>query len=191
MNAVYGVRLLLFFFLCFKIVYTLFFVFAVYTRRPQVPKKPSKPQGTERPPKPAATASERKRRVDARKAEGQQRQEAQLAMLSQVEEAPRQEDAVPQPDIDESEEVEAASSSSRRRKGQADDEILRGPFPGGPHDPSLLPSFLGHVAADIWNGKEDRPVLRCYNHTSKFNKWEYAATAATWGWRRLFQRSKL
>lgn len=33
------------------------------------------------------------------------------------------------------------------------DEPLSGPFPGGPHDPSVLKSFKSHVAAAIWFNK--------------------------------------
>lgn len=33
------------------------------------------------------------------------------------------------------------------------DEPLSGPFPGGPHDPSVLKSFKSQVAAAIWFNK--------------------------------------
>ncbi|XP_061990668.1 protein MAIN-LIKE 2-like [Rosa rugosa] len=50
------------------------------------------------------------------------------------------------------------------------DEPLSGPFPGGPHDPSVLKSFKSHVAAAIWFNKEHDP-LKLQNHSYKLTQW--------------------
>ncbi|KAH6816983.1 hypothetical protein C2S51_000586 [Perilla frutescens var. frutescens] len=60
-----------------------------------------------------------------------------------------------------------------------DDEILRGPFPSGPTDTSVLRSFKTHVAAVIWRG-EEREVLKCHCLTTKLMKWPFADDLRTW-----------
>ena len=52
------------------------------------------------------------------------------------------------------------------------DRPLTTAFPGGPSDPSLLPSFTSHVAAHIWYGSERDP-LRCISHGSKIADWPW------------------
>ncbi|XP_062000152.1 protein MAIN-LIKE 1-like isoform X2 [Rosa rugosa] len=52
------------------------------------------------------------------------------------------------------------------------DEPLSGPFPGGPHDPSVLKSFKSHVAAAIWFNKERDP-LKLQNHSYKLTQWVF------------------
>ncbi|KAH6756892.1 hypothetical protein C2S53_006694 [Perilla frutescens var. hirtella] len=59
------------------------------------------------------------------------------------------------------------------------EEILRGPFPGGPTDTSVLRSFKTHVAAAIWRGKE-RDVLKCHSQTTKLLRWSAACNSETW-----------
>ncbi|KAH6781149.1 hypothetical protein C2S52_012386 [Perilla frutescens var. hirtella] len=61
-----------------------------------------------------------------------------------------------------------------------DDEILRGPFPGGPIDTSVLRSFKTHIAAAIWRG-EEREVLKCHCLTAKLLRWQPAEdSSVTW-----------
>ena len=52
------------------------------------------------------------------------------------------------------------------------DRPLTMPFPGGPSDPSLIPSFTSHVAAHIWLGS-DRDPLKCISHGSKIADWPW------------------
>ncbi|KAH6777763.1 hypothetical protein C2S51_009075 [Perilla frutescens var. frutescens] len=60
-----------------------------------------------------------------------------------------------------------------------DDEILRGPFPGGPTDASVLRNFKTHVAAAIWRG-EEREVLKCHSLAAKLLKWPFVGESRTW-----------
>ncbi|XP_028106926.1 protein MAIN-LIKE 1-like [Camellia sinensis] len=56
------------------------------------------------------------------------------------------------------------------------EEVLTGPFPGGPSDSSGLKSFKAHIATTIWEQKERNP-LRCYNHASKIlEQWWWSRT---------------
>ncbi|KAL8515170.1 hypothetical protein ACS0TY_014033 [Phlomoides rotata] len=59
-----------------------------------------------------------------------------------------------------------------------EDGVLRGPYPGGPEDPSLLPSFKSHVAAKIWNG-EERELLKIHCHTTKLLEWDIPTDETT------------
>ncbi|CAL1378025.1 unnamed protein product [Linum trigynum] len=43
---------------------------------------------------------------------------------------------------------------------------LRGPCAGRPKDPSLLRSFLGHVAHHLYTGQADRGLITCYDRSS-------------------------
>ncbi|CAL1369377.1 unnamed protein product [Linum trigynum] len=43
---------------------------------------------------------------------------------------------------------------------------LRGPCTGGPSDPSLLCTFLGHVSHRLYTGHADRGVITCYDRSS-------------------------
>ncbi|XP_040365458.1 uncharacterized protein LOC112170737 isoform X2 [Rosa chinensis] len=64
------------------------------------------------------------------------------------------------------------------------DEPLSGPFPGGPHDPSVLKSFKSHVAAAIWFNKEREP-LKLQNHSYKLTQWvfdEHVANHKFWSY---------
>ncbi|XP_012849889.1 PREDICTED: serine/threonine-protein phosphatase 7 long form homolog [Erythranthe guttata] len=56
-------------------------------------------------------------------------------------------------------------------------DVLDGPFPGGPWDPSLIPSFKSHVAAYIWKG-EERPVGRVESRINYLNHFNYEKIAA-------------
>ncbi|KAL3614602.1 hypothetical protein CASFOL_041688 [Castilleja foliolosa] len=74
--------------------------------------------------------------------------------------------------VDQAPEAEAPQTS-RARKGKAvrgDDWLLMGPSPGGPYIPELIPSFAGHVAADIWRGKE-RDTPRCHHRGQYLEAW--------------------
>ncbi|XP_050236021.1 protein MAIN-LIKE 1-like isoform X2 [Mercurialis annua] len=69
-------------------------------------------------------------------------------------------------------------SSKRHETDAADVWTVSGPVPGGPHDGSVIPSFLGHIALGIWKG-EDRGILKCQNrHTAcrKLKEW-YTSTS--------------
>lgn len=70
------------------------------------------------------------------------------------------------------------------------DDELQDSFPGGPVDPSVLPSFKSHVAAAIWNGQE-RIVLKCHCHTSKLLKWTYSEGDDAQLWRSMLRHSTL
>ncbi|KAL8519770.1 hypothetical protein ACS0TY_010637 [Phlomoides rotata] len=64
------------------------------------------------------------------------------------------------------------------------DSELRGPYPGGPEDPSLLPSFKNHVAAKIWIGEECE-MLKFHFHVIKFLEWTFPNDQSTLAWRDL------
>lgn len=70
------------------------------------------------------------------------------------------------------------------------DEILRGSFPGGPIDPSVLCSFNTHVAAAIWKGDE-RGVLKCWSLASRLLKWKWPTDAKANTWKELIKKSGL
>ncbi|KAH6785794.1 hypothetical protein C2S51_038249 [Perilla frutescens var. frutescens] len=70
-----------------------------------------------------------------------------------------------------------------------DDEILRGPFPGGPIDMSVLRSFKTHVAAAIWRS-EEREVLKCHCLTAKLLRWQPAEDSSV-TWKTLVKKSGL
>ncbi|XP_056689114.1 protein MAIN-LIKE 1-like [Spinacia oleracea] len=56
---------------------------------------------------------------------------------------------------------------SKRHKQLTDDSwMVKGHTPGGPTDDSVIPSFGGHVARQIWDGVERRiEVLKCQNRS--------------------------
>ncbi|XP_028122207.1 protein MAIN-LIKE 2-like [Camellia sinensis] len=54
-----------------------------------------------------------------------------------------------------------------------DEDILTQPFPGGPTDPSILKSFKSHVATAIWNGADERGLLKCHNYLFKISSWPW------------------
>ncbi|KAK9105549.1 hypothetical protein Scep_022393 [Stephania cephalantha] len=65
------------------------------------------------------------------------------------------------------------------------------PFPGGPSDGSLLKSFKDHVALAIWSN-EDRPILKCINHSAQIQEWDLQSCHPdTEGLQRIIQRSGL
>ncbi|CAL5343126.1 unnamed protein product [Camellia sinensis] len=70
------------------------------------------------------------------------------------------------------------------------EEVLTGPFPGGPSDPSILKSFKAHIAAAIWDQKERNP-LRCYNHASKILEWRWWSRTDNRRFRDIVQQSGL
>ncbi|CAL5381876.1 unnamed protein product [Camellia sinensis] len=70
------------------------------------------------------------------------------------------------------------------------EEVLTGPFPGGPSDPSVLKSFKAHIAAAIWDQKERNP-LRCYNHASKILEWRWWSRTDNRRFRDIVQQSGL
>ena len=64
--------------------------------------------------------------------------------------------------------VRSSSSSQTRRSRESDDSwIVTGSVPGGPYDADVIPSFLGHVAYQIWNGQV-RDIIKCHNRVSCF-----------------------
>ncbi|XP_012846765.1 PREDICTED: serine/threonine-protein phosphatase 7 long form homolog [Erythranthe guttata] len=50
--------------------------------------------------------------------------------------------------------------------------VLDDPFPGGPWDPSLIPSIKSHVATYIWRG-EERPVGQVESRINSLNNFNY------------------
>ncbi|XP_012839700.1 PREDICTED: uncharacterized protein LOC105960073 [Erythranthe guttata] len=56
-------------------------------------------------------------------------------------------------------------------------DVLDGPFPGGPRDPSLISSFKSHVATYIWRA-EERPVGRVESRINSLNQFNYEKIAA-------------
>ncbi|KAL8535269.1 hypothetical protein ACS0TY_011042 [Phlomoides rotata] len=68
-------------------------------------------------------------------------------------------------------------------ESDADGE-LRGPYPGGPEDSSLLSSFKNHVAAKIWMGEECE-MLKLHFHATKFLEWTFPTDQSTLSWRDL------
>ncbi|XP_028096033.1 protein MAIN-LIKE 2-like [Camellia sinensis] len=70
------------------------------------------------------------------------------------------------------------------------EEVLTGPFPGGPSDPSVLKSFKAHIVAAIWDQKERNP-LRCYNHASKILEWRWWSRTDNRRFRDIVQQSSL
>ncbi|XP_028097181.1 protein MAIN-LIKE 2-like [Camellia sinensis] len=70
------------------------------------------------------------------------------------------------------------------------EEVLIGPFPEGPSDPSILKSFKAHIATAIWDQKERNP-LRCYNHASKILEWRWWSRTDNRRFRDIMQQSSL
>ncbi|XP_050229255.1 protein MAINTENANCE OF MERISTEMS-like [Mercurialis annua] len=62
-----------------------------------------------------------------------------------------------------------SSSVESTGRSQVDGWIVRAPVPGGHHDGTVIPSFLGHVASKIWEG-EFRGMLKCQNRYSACQK---------------------
>ncbi|KAL8487911.1 hypothetical protein ACS0TY_024269 [Phlomoides rotata] len=84
---------------------------------------------------------------------------AEMEQIGWMEHELEPEEAPPVVQMDEAEESDA-------------DGELRGPYPGGPEDPSLLPSFKNHVAAKIYIG-EEREMLKLHFHMTKFLEWTF------------------
>ncbi|XP_028096015.1 protein MAIN-LIKE 1-like [Camellia sinensis] len=73
---------------------------------------------------------------------------------------------------------------------QAGEEVLTGPFPGGPSDPSVLKSFKAHITAAIWKQNERNPS-RCYNYASKILEWQWWSRTDNRRFRDIVQQSGL
>ncbi|GAB2277646.1 hypothetical protein Dimus_039238 [Dionaea muscipula] len=72
----------------------------------------------------------------------------------------------------EMEEENVSQRGQRRGRQPADGSWrLTEGVPGGPSDPSLLPSFGGHVAYAIWRGQE-RAVLECHSRADRLRSWQ-------------------
>ncbi|XP_028088144.1 protein MAIN-LIKE 2-like [Camellia sinensis] len=63
------------------------------------------------------------------------------------------------------------------------EEVLTGPFPREPSDPSVLKSFKAHIAK--------RNPLRCYNHSSKILEWWWWSRTNNRRFRDIMQQSGL
>ncbi|KAI5678336.1 hypothetical protein M9H77_09286 [Catharanthus roseus] len=61
----------------------------------------------------------------------------------------------------EGEEEEDGSNTGKKeaKKGNDDSCMQRGPAPGGPRDPEILPSYDKHVAVAIWREKYGIPMI--------------------------------
>ncbi|KAL8512252.1 hypothetical protein ACS0TY_018632 [Phlomoides rotata] len=116
---------------------------------------------------------------------------AELDRIDVMEHAPEPEEAphvAPKPEMAPpiAPETEEAPSDVQMEEAEESDVdgVLRGPYPGGPEDSSLLPSFKTHVAAKIWIGKE-RKVLKLHFHANKFLEWTFPTNETTSAWRDL------
>ncbi|KAL2905052.1 Protein MAINTENANCE OF MERISTEMS, partial [Bienertia sinuspersici] len=55
----------------------------------------------------------------------------------------------------------AARRARKRRKGEDDSWLVKEPVPGGPTSGDVIPSFGGHIARAIWEGRSRIP-LKCH-----------------------------
>lgn len=104
-------------------------------------------------------------------------EEPERVVVMQVEEEEAEAaPAAPTQVSEEEEEARADEEEEARAEEEEgdDDDILTGPCPGGPEDLRLIPSFKTHVAFQIWNEIE-RPLLRCWCHTTKMEAWKFGA----------------
>ncbi|XP_012845957.1 PREDICTED: serine/threonine-protein phosphatase 7 long form homolog [Erythranthe guttata] len=137
-------------------------------------------------------------------AEHQERERERMTMSTrrrrEAERAGEARSSVPHPDVGSSRameeeeyvapvhETEVVGRGGRRGRGgrgrgrggrpytRVNPDVLDGPFPGGPRDPSLIPSFKSHVAAYIWRG-EERPVGRVESRINSLNQFNYEKIA--------------
>ncbi|KAK9723837.1 hypothetical protein RND81_05G028800 [Saponaria officinalis] len=61
--------------------------------------------------------------------------------------------------------------TGRRQRGADTTWLLTCGAPGGPEDPSVIPSFGGHIACRLWlDATDDRPVLVGYQRQNKLRE---------------------
>ncbi|KAH1266198.1 Protein MAIN-LIKE 1 [Glycine max] len=100
------------------------------------------------------TASARRLRVHQMTTEGRDMAEDVADMTDDVPEQPT-----------EAPEMRADAQGADSGEGSDGDDAAEG-FPGGPRDPSVLTSFVEHVAHAVWSGQE-RPDLKLVSHGRK------------------------
>ncbi|KAL5128564.1 Protein MAIN-LIKE 1 [Glycine soja] len=116
--------------------------------------RPANQDATDVPERRRPTASARRLRVHQMTTEGRNMAEDVADMTDDV---PEQAAEAPK--------MCADAQGTDSGEGSDGDDAAKG-FPGGPRDPSVLTSFVEHVAHAVWSGQE-RPDLKLVSHRRK------------------------